>query len=582
MTSYFRVFPASQHELKMAANSNGRAASSSLQHAPSSASTDSPAQEIPDPGCSGLSCCCCMRTRKCTDLREGLYEQRFSKLDFVWTIGGILTFVWDIGSDIALACMYWTKKRYWFFGFTLFFVALPSIVLQLFSLKWYLQDESRDAEESEEQRGRVARKKPAILSWLWRSFLHFLQLGTIVRYIRTLKYGCESQQERERYQYVVYEWADVCMLRLFEAFLESAPQLTLQLYILAHEGERDLLTIVTCAASLVSLAWALVAYHKALREVRPDKKNLSFTGVGLRMMWRLFEVVARVVALSLFAAKFEWIMFVVVGVHFILMFLWLLWQDTKFCDNRGEEWVFDFVMAIVHVFCWFNVKEGRTRYRAAAYYTFVYLENAALIGLWYWKVMDEDVLYKYAALVLVLGGFLAGIIIMVLYYLFFHPNGGVHCCVQEAEEVDSPMYQTAIESGQPALPWDEVDGGKQADKQSMLKKTVVVMKRTGTPMKFAPSHVSGLASREKLDLAFVHRWRVRNDEVLLSNFTNSTDTNINEDMEMQRRLSNCPPFHRGGGEACQIPRTASQTSLCIQNQGLSKSSSSNSQFESCV
>ncbi|KAI8486399.1 PREDICTED: XK-related protein 6-like isoform X2 [Branchiostoma belcheri] len=560
----------------MAANSNGDA-NSALQHARSTS------QEIPDPGCSRL--CCCMRIQKCTELREGLYEQRFSTLDVLWTVGGILTFVWDIGSDIALACMYWSKKRYYFFGFTLFFVALPSIVLQLFSLKWYLQDESRDAEEeSDDQRGRVARKKPAILSWLWRSFLHFLQLGTIVRYIRTLKYGCESQQERERYQYVVYEWADVCMLRLFEAFLESAPQLTLQLYIMAHEEEKDLLTIVTCAASLVSLAWALVAYHKALREVRPDKKNLSFTGVALRMMWRLFEVVARVVALSLFATKFEWVMFVVVGAHFILMFLWLLWQDTKFCDNRGEEWVFDFVMAIVHVFCWFNVKEGRTRYRASAFYTFMYLENAVLIGLWYWKVLDEEVLYKYAALVLVLGGFLAGIIIMMLYYLFFHPNGGVRCCVEEAEEVDSPMYQTAIESGHPAPPWDEVDG-TQADERSMLRRTVVRMKqRTGTPMKFAPSHVSRMANREKLDLTFVHRWRVRNNDYLLSNFTNSTDTN--EDIEMERRMSNCPPLHRGGGEACQLLRTASQTSLPRENKGLSKSRSSHSQFstekESCV
>ena len=42
----------------------------------------------------------------------------------------------------------------------------------------------------------------------------------------------------KNYIYMIYKDADATLLRLFESFMESAPQLVLQLYILASEHNR--------------------------------------------------------------------------------------------------------------------------------------------------------------------------------------------------------------------------------------------------------------------------------------------------------------------------------------------------------
>ena len=60
----------------------------------------------------------------------------------------------------------------------------------------------------------------------------------IYRYIRCLRYGWKSRSKPEDEKYhnsMVYEWRDLTMLRLLEAFLESAPQLVLQVYIMTQK-----------------------------------------------------------------------------------------------------------------------------------------------------------------------------------------------------------------------------------------------------------------------------------------------------------------------------------------------------------
>ena len=65
----------------------------------------------------------------------------------------------------------------------------------------------------------------------------------ILRYIDSLIYGIKSRRaaatndkaaQIKYYTFMVNEDADATLLRLFEGFMESAPQVTLQLYILIH------------------------------------------------------------------------------------------------------------------------------------------------------------------------------------------------------------------------------------------------------------------------------------------------------------------------------------------------------------
>lgn len=55
-----------------------------------------------------------------------------------------------------------------------------------------------------------------------------------MRYIDSLAFGIKymNKPDVKYYQYMVHEDTDATMLRLFECFLESAPQLLIQLYLI--------------------------------------------------------------------------------------------------------------------------------------------------------------------------------------------------------------------------------------------------------------------------------------------------------------------------------------------------------------
>ena len=152
---------------------------------------------------------------------------------------------------------------------------------------------------------------------------------TFERYIDTLCYGLESRRAKRRgdqarmtqfYARMAYEDADATFLRLFECFMESAPQLVLQLYIMAKSTFhlRDdplagdyflfcrlfyqnvhiyyfcLKTVMFQTASVVtsviSLAWALTTYNRSLRFAQVDKENIHLLGTCVLFFAHLFGI----------------------------------------------------------------------------------------------------------------------------------------------------------------------------------------------------------------------------------------------------------------------------------------------------
>lgn len=86
-------------------------------------------------------------------------------------------------------------------------------------------------------------KKTTILFFTFLFYKRLRPFLSQCRYIRTMYLGIQSHRQKENqrrfYWAMMYEYADVNMLRLLETFLESAPQLVLQLCIMIQSNRAE-------------------------------------------------------------------------------------------------------------------------------------------------------------------------------------------------------------------------------------------------------------------------------------------------------------------------------------------------------
>ena len=252
------------------------------------------------------------------------------------------------------------------------------------------------------------------------------------------------------------------LLRLFECFLESAPQIVLQLYILSKLNrtvtvDEDWVTISAAALSIGSVGWSMVSYSHALRLCN-KRRGFSFCGYTFQVLYRLSMISSRIAALTLFTIEFGWYVIIVVFIHWIGMIVWLTWEGSEFCSHTNRlcklslERLFAVVMGIVYVFCFINIKEGTTRLRVMVYYLIFLVENSLLVALWYATRTQVGIL-EIGSIIFTWGGFLVGILSMFAYYKFFHPKqditeGWCNCCSSStakdlnSEEQEEEEYST--------------------------------------------------------------------------------------------------------------------------------------------
>ncbi|MGH0163697.1 UNVERIFIED_CONTAM: hypothetical protein FKN15_045980 [Acipenser sinensis] len=145
--------------------------------------------------------------------------KRYSLLDCCWVLCAMLVFFSDGATDLWLAVDYYLKRDYWWFGLTLVFVVVPSVVVQVLSFRWFVYDYSDSNSSSGAAaaaaaaaggdfnfltKGSVkrgagstagARAVPTAASssrsgtqtccrvcmWLFQSIIHILQLGQVWR-----------------------------------------------------------------------------------------------------------------------------------------------------------------------------------------------------------------------------------------------------------------------------------------------------------------------------------------------------------------------------------------------------------------
>ncbi|KAK7461592.1 hypothetical protein BaRGS_00038636, partial [Batillaria attramentaria] len=160
--------------------------------------------------------------RQVNDTHHG----RFTRLDFVLLIVGIIIYIVDIATDLQLAISYFLGGHVIYGGLTTAFIGLAYIVVSSFGIDKFLKN-----------------KKVPTVWWVCRIVFLILGLSPVILMVEMMYYGMKSRArhregEREDKRYTDTAEGTV-FLQLFEGFMEAAPQLCFQLYITFKEKPDD-------------------------------------------------------------------------------------------------------------------------------------------------------------------------------------------------------------------------------------------------------------------------------------------------------------------------------------------------------
>ncbi|XP_076317661.1 XK-related protein 8-like [Tachypleus tridentatus] len=227
-------------------------------------------------------------------------RHKFTLLNKLGTVAGIVFFIIDFALDIVVCYQYYRNGNKNYFGVTVATIVSSSLLHTLWSLVWYLKFE----------KGFVSARR-----WIFRVIFLVFPLSPVLRLFEAFWYGIKFQRSNKEDENYYYDRFCSCFLnaaelRLGETFMEAAPQLLIQAFIQiriiprnalypAGQAYKDFIVrLVSIFSSLVSLTWSLVSYYNSLfMEYRLCFQTKIKVVIFL---WQFFSIASRVMALVLF------------------------------------------------------------------------------------------------------------------------------------------------------------------------------------------------------------------------------------------------------------------------------------------
>ncbi|KAM3860651.1 XK-related protein 9 [Diretmus argenteus] len=223
------------------------------------------------------------------------------------------------------------------------------------------------------------------------------------------------------------------MLKLFETFLESVPQLLLQLYIMLGHDESSIMQCLSMAFSFCNIAWTLVDYRRCLRRSLPHVREMpSGLPTVVYLLYKLFTITPHILSCSLLLMLSPYNAIALVFI-WLLGTVWAYWLQTDFCSCKSLEWFYRAIIGVILTFTFFNVKGQDTKVAMSLYYLLYSLMNiAAPILLTLLKPETQKMKHLLPVTIVIFVGTASGLVCLVLYYTLLHPKGKR----READEVD--------------------------------------------------------------------------------------------------------------------------------------------------
>ncbi|NXP44528.1 XKR9 protein, partial [Heliornis fulica] len=363
---------------------------------------------------------------------------KFTKQNFCFLVGGIIIYVVDIGVDFWVARKYFCQEQYFWSISILCFRGLSSSVTQIFSYEWFKNDwEGTDT---------------GVLKWIF--LVHLFQCGIFIRYWFALKYGCQAafKQNSSRdvseadppnfiQKQAIDAVTDINMLRIFKTFLETTPQLFIQIYILLEHGKNNFYQYAAIIMSFCGISISMVDYQISLRKSLPDKDEFCMLPKLVYLSYKLLTITSWIVSISLITLLSVKSSVVLLIFLWICGFIWTLKQHTTFCKSKKMEYLYRTVVGVVLVFTFFNIKGRKTKFYISIYYaTHTVVTLGILFVYIFWKPsIIEEIRFIFLCILTILS-LVLGIIFLVVYYRCFHATA--YCKPQAClDEVDGEAGQ---------------------------------------------------------------------------------------------------------------------------------------------
>ncbi|NXW49106.1 XKR9 protein, partial [Nyctiprogne leucopyga] len=344
---------------------------------------------------------------------------KFTKQNFIFLVGGIIIYVVDIGVDFWVASKYFCQGQYSWSILILCFRGLSSLITQIFSYEWFKNDwEGTDT------------GKPK-----WIFLVHLFQCGIFIRYWFALKYGCQAAfkqnsgdaSETDPPNFIQKQAVDVVtdinMLRVFKTFLETTPQLFIQLYILMEHGKNNFCQYAAIIMSFCGISISTVDYQISLRKSLPDKDEFRVLPKLVYLFYKLLTITSWILSISLITLLSVRSSVMLLIFLWTCGFTWTLKQHTTFCKSKKMEYLYRTVVGIILIFTFFNIKGRKTKLCISIYYaTHTVVTLVILFVYMFWKPSIIMEIHFTIVSILTILSLVLGIIFLVVYYRCFHPT----------------------------------------------------------------------------------------------------------------------------------------------------------------
>ncbi|CAH2245666.1 XK-related 5 [Pelobates cultripes] len=343
----------------------------------------------------------------------------------------LVLYLAERGAECVVILHYFLSDQLLWAGWTLALL-LPGCFIQVLSFLWYRSDGHSQC--------------------LTLSLVHFLQLGILKRHVDCFRSTSQCQGDNAELEKSLMKEGDLCVLRLLEALVQALPHSLLQVYIYLTLEHTDAYAVTSALASLLSLSWALVSYSRFLCLVKPGHLSMPWASLLCHLLWRMGMVGTRVMALAVFSRVYQFWVFAVAGAHWLVMSFWLVAQQTDVISNPCRWRLFNVFMGAVYVFCFINIKDGRSRYRVSIYYAIMLVENCVLLLL-ATDFLQEALGSIVKLTVTVMSGFFIGCAALIVFYTLLHPKSTeisqsfskmAHVSRRARETSDEPALSSSV------------------------------------------------------------------------------------------------------------------------------------------